>query len=404
MRRAHGGEHPADTLRNHGATGCARGSWHAREVFDGPVLDGPEFDEPGWDGPGLDGLIWAGIALCLVHSGIFSGLNLALMGLPRLRLEAEARSGNPAALRVLALRRDANLLLTTVLWGNVGVNVLLTMLSESVLAGVAAFTFSTFGITLLGEILPQAYFSRNALDTGARLTGLVRFYQVLLYPIAKPTALLLDRWLGPEAVQYYRERSLREVIRLHAVADESDVERAEAQGALNFLALDDLAISQEGEPIDPKSVLQLPDAAHLPPFERVVGDAFLDAVQRSGQKWVVLVDPAGEPGLVIDADGFLRGALLEGPAFVAEAHCHRPIVVRDPETRMGALLRHLRVEPETPEDDVIDLDLILLWTPAGRRIVTGADLLGRLFRGIATRERPVRRSGPVSPARRPGWE
>ena len=148
----------------------------------------------------MDGLIWTGIALCLMHSGIFSGLNLALMGLPRLRLEAEARSGNQAALQVLALRRDANRLLTPVLWGKVGVNVMLTMLSESVLAGVAAFTFSTFGITLLGEIVPQAYFSRNALTTGARLTPLVRFYQILLYPIAKPTALMLDHWLGPEAV------------------------------------------------------------------------------------------------------------------------------------------------------------------------------------------------------------
>jgi hypothetical protein len=338
----------------------------------------------------LDGLIWAGIAVCLLHSGIFSGLNLALMGLPRLRLEAEARTGNQAALKVLALRRDANLLLTTVLWGNVGVNVLLTMLSESVLAGVAAFAFSTFGITLLGEIVPQAYFSRNALTSGAKLTGLVRFYQMLLYPIAKPTALMLDHWLGPEAVQYYRERDLREVIRLHAIADESDVERAEAQGALNFLALDDLPISKEGEPIDPKSVIELPNADRLPPFERVVGDAFLDAVQRSGQKWVVLVDPDGEPGLVIDADGFLRGALLEGPAFVAESHCHRPIFVRDPETRMGALLRRLRVQPESPEDDVIDLDLILLWTPIERRVITGADILGRLFRGIATREGALR--------------
>jgi metal transporter CNNM len=135
----------------------------------------------------------------------------------------------------------------------------------------------------------------------------------------------------------------------------------------------------------------------------VVGDVFLDAVQRSGQKWVVLVDPTGEPGLVIDADGFLRGALLEGPAFVAEAHCHRPIVVRDPETRLGVLLRRLRVEPESPEDDVIDLDLILLWSASERRVITGADLLGRLFRGIATRERsPSPQPEGLSPRRTPG--
>ena len=138
----------------------------------------------------MDILIWAGIGVCLVHSGLFSGLNLALMGLGRLRLEAETRGGNGAAAAVLALRRDSNLLLTTLLWGNVGVNVLLTLLTDSVSTGLGAFLFSTFGITLFGEIVPQAYFSRNALRVGARLIPLVRFYQLVLYPIAKPSALL----------------------------------------------------------------------------------------------------------------------------------------------------------------------------------------------------------------------
>jgi len=37
-----------------------------------------------------------------------------------------------------------------------------------------------------------------------------------------------------------------------------------------------------------------------------------------------LVDRADEPGLVVDADGFLRGALLEGTRFSSNVHCHRP--------------------------------------------------------------------------------
>jgi CBS domain containing-hemolysin-like protein len=59
--------------------------------------------------------------------------------------------------------------LPTVLWGNVTINVLLTLLSNSVLAGIGAFAFSTIVITLFGEIIPQAYFSRNALRMAARL-------------------------------------------------------------------------------------------------------------------------------------------------------------------------------------------------------------------------------------------
>jgi metal transporter CNNM len=330
----------------------------------------------------METLIWSGVILCLAHSGMFSGLNLALLGLPRLRLEAEARSGSDAAERVLALRRDSNLLLTTLLWGNVGVNVLLTLLSESVLAGAGAFLFSTFGITLVGEIVPQAYFSRNALRVGARLAPLVRFYEILLYPIAKPTALALDRWLGPEAVQYYRERDLREVIELHAIADETDLGRAEAQGALNFLDLDDL---RERELIDPRSVVTLDHPHRLPRFDRSAEDPFLRDVQASGQKWVVLVDRRGEPGVVVDADGFLRDALLGNPALAPGSHCHRPIVIRDPATRLGNVLRRLRVDPESPEDDVVDCNLVLLWTPDEQRVLTGADILGRLLRGITIR-------------------
>lgn len=42
--------------------------------------------------------------------------------------------------------------------GNVAINVLLTMLADSAMAGVLTFLFSTVVITALGEILPQAYF------------------------------------------------------------------------------------------------------------------------------------------------------------------------------------------------------------------------------------------------------
>ena len=45
----------------------------------------------------------------------------------------------------------------------------------------------------------------------------------------------------------------------------------------------------------------------------------------------------------------------------------------------------MKVVQESPEDDVIENDLILFWGPQ-KRIITGSDLLGRLLRGIATVE------------------
>ncbi len=332
-----------------------------------------------------DVLTWIGIAVCLLHSATFSGLNLALFGLGRLQLEVEAEGGNKAAARVIGLRRDSNFLLTTILWGNVAANVLLTMLTDSVLAGAYAFFFSTFGITFFGEIIPQAWFSRNALKMGAALSPVLRVYQWLLWPVAKPSAWLLDRWLGPEGISYLREHDLRRVISKHMEADEADLEVSEGRGVLNFLALDDLHLGEEGEPVDPLSVITLPvqvDLPVLPACEASSDDPFVRQVEQSGHKWVILCGEEEGPLLVLDADEFLRALFLRGESFNPYRCCHRPIVVRDPLTTVGKVLRKLRVRAERPGDDVIDQDLILLWSGNQRRVLTGADLLGYLLRGI----------------------
>lgn len=190
--------------------------------------------------------IWVGIAFCIIQSAIFSGLNLAIFSISKLRLEVEAAGGNRDAISLLGLRKDSNLTLSAVLWGNVTINVLLTLLSDSVLAGIGAFAFSTFVITLFGEIIPQAYFSRHALRMAARLTPLLKVYQVVLFPVAKPTAIFLNWWLGPEGITFLRERDFRAFITRHVGAAGADVGELEAIGALNFLDLDDIAVLDEG--------------------------------------------------------------------------------------------------------------------------------------------------------------
>lgn len=329
---------------------------------------------------------WAGIALLVAQSGTFSGLNLAMFGVSALRLRTLAATGNADAEKLLALRRDSNFLLTTILWGNVGTNVLLTLLSDSVLAGIAAFLFSTFAITLFGEIAPQAYFSRHALRMGSLMSPLLRVYQVLLYPLAKPSALLLDAWLGREGVDYVPEAELEEVLRQHVAAPESDIGPVEGQGAINFLALDDVLVGDEGQAVDPASVLRLPfvDGHPLfPEYAASADDPFLASVQASGKSWVLLASPEGAPTHALDADGFLRAALFEPRTAEPRRFCHRPITVRDRHADLGATLSELEAEPG---DDVIERDLIVLWGEE-KRIITGTDILGRLLRGIAE---PVR--------------
>ncbi|MHC4512436.1 MAG: DUF21 domain-containing protein [Planctomycetota bacterium] len=335
----------------------------------------------------MDIIIWLGIFLCASQSALFSGLNLAVFGISRLHLETEAATGRAEAAKLLALRQDSNFLLTTILWGNVGINVLLALLSNSLMAGVYAFLFSTVVITFLGEIFPQAYFVRNAMRMGAKLAPVLRVYQVLLYPVAKPTAMMLDWMLGQEVVEYFRERDLKELLKRHATAREAkEVSQIEGIGAANFLALDDVRLSEEGEPVDPVSVVALPFSEGLPRFPEIraePSDPFLQRVQSSGRKWIVLTDDAEEPRMVMDSDAFLRDALFMPHPFRPLAHCHRPIVSHDPNEPLGKFLTRFRVHRERPDDDVVDQDIVLLWGEQ-RRVITGSDLLGRLLRGIAT--------------------
>lgn len=335
----------------------------------------------------IDTLVWCGILLCLTQSAIFSGLNIAFFSLSRLQLEVESKRGNANAETILSLREDSNFLLATVLWGNVSINVLLTLLSDSVLLGLNAFLFSTFAITFFGEIFPQAYFSRNALRVASALTPVIRLYQLLLFPVARPTAKLLDAWLGKEGITYFRERELKALIHAHVEAEEAEVEQVEGIGALNFLGIDDILITEEGETLNPQSIISRPvtlDLPRLPQKGDADFDSFLQQVNASGLKWVVLVSEAQQPLLVMDADGFLRSALLDPEPLDAYPFCHRPVVLRDTGTTLAAAMKLLKDSQEScnSSDDVLDDDVILVWVDDDRRVITGADILGRLLRGI----------------------
>ena len=334
-------------------------------------------------------LVWIAIILCIIQTGIFSGLNLALFSVSRLRLEVETAGGNTDAAKLYTLRKDSNFALSTIIWGNVATNVLLTLLSQSVLAGLGAFLFSTFVISLLGEIFPQAYFVRNALRIAARFAVFLRFYQVLLFVVAKPTALLLNWWLGPETIALFRERDFRFLMSKHMETATTDLGKVEAIGAVNFLDLDDISVLDEGEQVDPRSIVSLPVADGrpvLPKFERTAKDPFLRQLDASGRKWVIFVDHHEAPCMVLDAHHFLRDALFNEVSVGPEPYWHRPIIVTNMNARLGDVIGLMKMRPEHSEDDVIDQDLILVWGKQ-RRIITGADLLGRLLRGIVSREK-----------------
>ena len=104
------------------------------------------------------------IVFLLCMSALFSGLTLGLMGLDKTGLEivmsGDDAEAAKAAKIIYPLRKDGNLLLCTLLLGNVAVNSLLSILLADKTGGAVGVLSSTFLIVIFGEIVPQAACSR----------------------------------------------------------------------------------------------------------------------------------------------------------------------------------------------------------------------------------------------------
>ncbi len=335
-----------------------------------------------------DIFIWLGIFLCLMQSAIFSGLNLAFFSLTRLRLEIEAETSKlDGVMKVLDMRKDSNFLLTTILWGNVSINVLLTLLSKSIMFGGLSFLFSTVFITFFGEIIPQAYFSRNALRIASLLAPLLKFYQIVFFPVAKPTALLLDYWLGKEPVRFFDENNIKLLIKKHIKERDSEIDYVEGTGAINFFSLDDLKVTQEGEKINFDSIITLQSKNGkiiFPEHTTGIDDEFIRTINKSYEKWIIFTDENNYPQLVLDADGFIRSELFNNNnnSKGIEKYCHVPLIIKDEESDLGMLIKNLKRNADINSDSPIKKDIVIIWGENNKRIITGADILGRLLKGM----------------------
>ena len=120
------------------------------------------------------------ISLVLVLlSGLFSGLTLGLLSLDTQSLARRAKRGDKAAEVIYPVREKGNLLLTTLLLGNVAVNTTLSIFLGSIASGLVAGITATALIVVFGEIIPQAVISRYALWFGAKTVLFTKFALIL---------------------------------------------------------------------------------------------------------------------------------------------------------------------------------------------------------------------------------
>lgn len=179
------------------------------------------------------------IGFLLLFSALFSGLTLGFLGLDKSELERKRKLGNPKAEKIYEVRENSNLLLVTLLVGNVLVNAVLSVVLATYTTGVIAVAASTFLIVIFGEILPQAFFAKYALEVGYRFVPVVRVLLWAFYPVAFPIAWTLEKMMGKEEDTIWSKEELAEVIKDHEDSHFSALDSDEEKVILGALTYSD---------------------------------------------------------------------------------------------------------------------------------------------------------------------
>lgn len=177
------------------------------------------------------------VIMLLALSALFSGLTLGVMSLSPQDIKRKMKLGDPRAEKIYPLRKQGNLIIVTLMVGNVAANAILSIYLGSLVPGIVASIVSIFLIAIFGGIIPQAIFSRYALSLSAAFSPLLNFFVYVLYPFCKPLAWCLDKFLGEELSTIFSRKELLHILEEHASDKRSSIQKDEeriAKGALTF--------------------------------------------------------------------------------------------------------------------------------------------------------------------------
>ena len=74
-------------------------------------------------------------------------------------------------------------------------------------------------------------------------------------------------------------------------------------------------------------------------------------------------------------------AIFDADRFQPYEHCHRPILVRGERRSVGWVIEKMAHQKPAHQHGILEDDVVLVWGKSPR-IITGADILGRLLQGV----------------------
>jgi metal transporter CNNM len=223
--------------------------------------------------------------ILLFLSAAFSGLNIGLMMVRPEEIARKAKKGDRIAEKVYRYRRNGNYLIVVVLLGNVSVISALTLVIDSIAGGIIAGVATTLLVTTFGEILPQSIFSRKGYRVSRYFFWLLDILFVVLWPIAKPAAALLDKLFGEELPALYSHEELAHMVEDHARDRHSTIDHDESQiiaGALQFSYKRAIDIAT---PVRRVALVKLDD---------MIDQSLISKIKRKGHSRLPVRDEQGE--------------------------------------------------------------------------------------------------------------
>ncbi|PWN88879.1 DUF21-domain-containing protein, partial [Acaromyces ingoldii] len=217
------------------------------------------------------------VPVLVVLSGIFAGLTLGYMSLDETQLHVLSTTGTEVqrarARKIIPIRKDGHLLLTTLLIANMITNETLPIIFDPLISNpIGSVAASIVLIVIFAELIPQSTCSRYGLVIGAYMAFPTRIVILVLWPVAFPVSRILHWVLGPHHGIVYRRAELKELVAIHAASGGrgGDLKGDTVMIVGGALDLQEKVVRQAMTPID--SVFMLPFTATLdyPTLEKVV--------------------------------------------------------------------------------------------------------------------------------------
>ena len=157
-------------------------------------------------------------AVLVLLNATFNGLNLGLMSLSVEELKliiktSESASKRQCAINILPLRKKGNFLLCSILLSVTMTSASSVLILDDLIQGFLAGLISTFILCIIGEIIPQALFSKYPLEIGSYTRKLTQFFIFITMPLSFPLSRIVDYVLGTELPREYNRDSIKELIK-----------------------------------------------------------------------------------------------------------------------------------------------------------------------------------------------